>query len=48
MSQREVAAHLNITRARYAKYEEGASEPNLSLALRISSFYKVSLDKLIN
>ena len=48
MSQQRVAEKLEITRARYSKYEEGASEPPLDILLRISRFFYVSVDLLIS
>ncbi|WP_026038823.1 XRE family transcriptional regulator [Myroides injenensis] len=48
MSQQKVADELMITRARYSKYEEGASEPPLEVLLRISRFFHVSVDLMIS
>lgn len=48
MSQQKVADQLVITRARYSKYEEGASEPPLEVLLRISRFFHVSVDLMIS
>ncbi|MHC5201449.1 XRE family transcriptional regulator [Myroides sp. LJL119] len=48
ISQRIVAEGLAITRARYAKYEEGASEPPLALLLRISRYFHISVDLMIS
>ncbi|MTG97229.1 MULTISPECIES: XRE family transcriptional regulator [Myroides] len=48
MSQQKVADELVITRARYSKYEEGASEPPLEVLLRISRFFHVSVDLMIS
>ncbi|MHC5354759.1 XRE family transcriptional regulator [Myroides sp. LJL115] len=47
-SQQKVAEGLGITRGRYAKYEEGASEPPLTLLLRISRYFHVSVDLMIS
>ncbi|WP_353151439.1 LexA family transcriptional regulator [Chryseobacterium sp.] len=46
-SQRTVADHLVITRGRYSKYEDGASEPPIEILLRIARYYKVSMDLLV-
>lgn len=43
-SQQRVADDLVITRGRYAKYEEDASEPPLEILLRMSRYYHVSID----
>lgn len=48
LSQREIAAILEITRERYATYErENGSEPPLELLVDISRFFHVSIDLLI-
>ncbi|MDR2270450.1 MAG: LexA family transcriptional regulator [Sphingobacterium sp.] len=46
-SQQAVADTLLITRARYSKYEEGASEPPIEILLRIARYYRVSMDLLV-
>ncbi|WP_164112062.1 MULTISPECIES: helix-turn-helix domain-containing protein [Sphingobacterium] len=47
LSQQRVADDLIITRSRYAKYEEGASEPPIELLQRISWYFQVSIDLLV-
>lgn len=47
LSQQRVADELIITRSRYAKYEEGASEPPIELLQRISRYFHVSIDLLV-
>lgn len=46
-AQQHVANELIISRGRYAKYEDGKSEPPLDILQRISHFYAVSIDLLI-
>lgn len=48
ISQQKVADALYITRGRYAKYEDGASDPPLDILLKISRFYHVSIDLLLS
>ncbi len=36
-----------ITRGRYAKYEDGASEPPLEILIKISKYFHVSIDLLL-
>lgn len=48
LSQQKVADHLSITRGRYAKYEDGATEPPLEILLKISKYYNVSIDLLLS
>lgn len=47
LSQQNVADDLNITRARYSKYEENMAEPPLLLLIRISSYFNLSIDVLL-
>src|SRR5690606_11001 len=47
-SQQKVADALMITRGRYAKYEDGASEPPIEVLLKISRYYHVSIDLLVS
>lgn len=47
LSQQQVANELIIGRGRYAKYEDGKSEPPLDIMLRISRFFDVSIDIMI-
>lgn len=48
ISQQKVATDLLITRERYAKYEDGKSEPPIEILLRISKYHKVSIDLLVS
>jgi transcriptional regulator with XRE-family HTH domain len=47
-SQQKIADDLVITRGRYAKYEDGASEPPLEILLKISRYFHVSIDLLVS
>lgn len=47
LSQQSVAEQLLITRGRYSKYEDGVSEPPLDLLLKISKYYKISIDLML-
>lgn len=48
LSQQKLADDLIITRVRFAKYEEGKSEPPFDILKRISKYFHVSIDILIN
>ena len=48
MSQQAVADQLVITRGRYAKYEDGMSEPPIELLVKISRYFHVSIDLLVS
>lgn len=39
---------MMITRGRYAKYEDGASEPPLEILVKISRYFHVSIDLLVS
>lgn len=45
--QQKIADALLITRGRYAKYEEGATEPPIEILIRISRYYRISIDLLV-
>lgn len=47
-SQQKVADDLIIMRGRYAKYEDGASEPPIELLIKISHYFHVSIDLLVS
>jgi len=46
-SQQHVATQLIISRGRYAKYEDGKSEPPLDILRLISLYFRVSIDLMI-
>ena len=46
-SQQKIADTLFITRGRYAKYEDGSSEPPIEILMRISKYFSVSIDLLV-
>ena len=47
LSQREVAEILIITRERYAKYEDGSTEPPIEILIRLSRYHGISIDLLL-
>ena len=47
-SQRQIAEEVFISRGRYAKYEDAVAEPPLQILQRITKFYSVSIDSLLN
>ena len=47
-AQQHVANQLIIGRGRYAKYEDGKSEPPIAILLLISRYYQVSIDLLVS
>lgn len=47
-SQQKTADNLLITRGRYAKYEDGASEPPVEILLRMSRYFHISIDLMVS
>lgn len=47
LSQKEVAAALGISQATYSTYERGRTEPPAELMIRLSFFYGVSVDVIM-
>lgn len=45
--QREVAAVLHIDRSTYAYYETGATQPSLSILVKLALLYDVTTDFLL-
>ena len=48
MSQQQVAMALFISREALCNYENGAREPSFALLNRMSEYFNVSIDYLIN
>ena len=48
LSQQKVALDLFITREALSHYENGKREPTFELLRRMSAYYNVSIDYLIN
>lgn len=46
-SQQKVAEDLMITRGRYAKYEDSATEPPIEILIRMAQYFQVSIDPLL-
>ena len=47
MSQKEVAAYLNIPATTYNTYESGRTEPPIEILVRLSYMYNVSVDIIV-
>lgn len=48
LTQREVAAKLNVVESCYANWEQGRTEPNIDMLRRLGIIFGVSIDELIN
>lgn len=46
-SQEETAIALDVKRSSWSGYENGSAEPNIDLLIRVSEYFKVSVDKLL-
>ena len=47
-SQDELSAQLGIKRTSLSGYEVGSTEPNIELLSKLSQFFKITIDQLIN
>ena len=48
MTQKEIAEKLNVVESCYANWEQGRTEPNISMLRKLSNIFNVSIDELIN
>lgn len=48
LNQQRVAIDLNITREALSHYENGKREPSLAMLNKLSEYFNVSIDFLIN
>ncbi len=47
LSQKEVAAHLNIPATTYNTYESGRTEPPIEILVRLSHLYSTPIDVIV-
>lgn len=47
LSQQKVAMDLNISREALSYYENGKREPSISMLIKMSEYFNVSIDYLI-
>lgn len=45
--QKEIADAIGISRSRYSNYENGISEPNVDVLIKLSDFFNCSIDDLL-
>ena len=48
MTQKEVAVKLNVVESCYANWEQGRTEPNITMLRKLCELFDISLDELIN
>lgn len=48
ITQKQVAAKLNVVESCYANWEQGRTEPNIAMLRKLSELFEISLDELIN
>lgn len=46
-TQQDVANYLGVTKTCYHNYESGLREPNISVLIKLSNYYNVTIDYLI-
>lgn len=47
LAQREMAENLGVRLGTYQKWEEGRSEPQICMLVKIAKLHNVTVDKLI-
>lgn len=47
MSQEEIAGKIGISRQAYAKWESGATVPDIEKCKRLADFYDITIDSLL-
>lgn len=47
LTQKEIAAKINVSQRAYAFYEKGEREPSIETLTEIAKFYKVSIDYIV-
>lgn len=47
VSQKEICDYLNIKQPQYSRYENGKTEPRISVIIELSKFYSVSSDYIL-
>ncbi len=47
-SQKDIADYLKITRQAYSYYETGKRQPNYETLLKLSEYFNVTVDELLN
>lgn len=48
MTQKQVAQKLDVVESCYANWEQGRTEPNISMLRRLSEIFDADIDELIN
>ena len=48
LSQKQVALKLNVVESCYANWEQGRTEPNISMLRKLCELFKITIDELIN
>lgn len=47
ITQKEIAAYLNISHSTYNRYECSSREPDLDTLIRLADYFDISLDELV-
>ncbi len=47
IEQKEICSFLQIKQPQYSRYENGISEPKIGIIIKLSEFYRVSVDYIL-
>ena len=48
LTQKQIATKLNVVESCYANWEQGRTEPNITMLRKLSQILNISIDELIN
>ena len=48
LSQKQVAQKLNVVESCYANWEQGRTEPSISMLRKLCELFKININELIN
>lgn len=48
LSQKQIAQQLNVVESCYANWEQGRTEPNISMLRKLCKIFNVSIEELLN
>ena len=48
MTQKQVAVELNVVESCYANWEQGRTEPNITMLRKLCELFDTNLDELVN
>ncbi len=48
LSQKQVALKLNVVESCYANWEQGRTEPSVTMLRKLCEIFKIDIDELLN